>query len=239
MNNEKIAAKVGNIEISEAMVDRTIDSLRPEQQSFFRTEEGRKQLIDQMVNIELINAYGETLGVRDSDLYRTQMERAQKDIMLNSTMGKVMEDVKITDEELENELAKENSEYKGEDVIGAKHILVDSEEKAKEIKNKIDSGEVSFEDAARENSSCPSKEQGGDLGTFGKGMMVPEFEEASLKAEIGKTTEPVKTQFGYHLINVYQRGVNKEEVRSKMLQSKQMGVYNNLVAELREKSGIK
>lgn len=235
---DKVIVKVANVEITENMVDKTIESLRPEQQDFFRTEEGRKQLIDQMINVELINAYGESIGVLESELYRTQMERAQKDIMLNSTMTKVMEDVKVTDEEVEEEIKNENSQFNLSEVIGAKHILVDSEDKAKEIKEKIEAGERSFEEAAKEFSSCPSSQNGGDLGTFGKGMMVPEFEKASLEAELDKVTDPVKTQFGYHLIKVYQKGVNKDELKNQMLQKKQMEKYNELIKELRKKNNF-
>ena len=86
--------------------------------------------------------------------------------------------------------------------VRAAHILVPSEEQANEIKNKIANGEMSFEEAAIKYSLCPSKAQGGDLGYFGRGMMVKEFEVASFDGEIGEITNPVKTQFGWHLINI-------------------------------------
>ena len=89
--------------------------------------------------------------------------------------------------------------FKGESSARAKHILVETEEKAKEIKEKINNG-LSFEDAAKEFSSCPSSSQGGDLGSFTRGRMVPEFEDAAFSLEVGEVSEPVKTQFGYHLI---------------------------------------
>lgn len=84
--------------------------------------------------------------------------------------------------------------------IRASHILVMNEEHAKELLGKIKEG-ASFEELARKFSKCPSGKNGGDLGFFGKGMMVPEFERAAWTLEKGKTTEkPVKTQFGFHLI---------------------------------------
>lgn len=84
----------------------------------------------------------------------------------------------------------------------AKHILVETEEEAQKAKEEIVSGALSFGDAAMKYSICPSNQQGGSLGEFSKGMMVPEFEEAAFSAEIGATRDPVKTQFGYHLIVV-------------------------------------
>ncbi len=67
------------------------------------------------------------------------------------------------------------------------------------------SGEKVFEDAAKEFSTCPSGQRGGDLGEFGKGQMVKEFEDAAFAAEIGHVVGPVKTQFGYHLIKVEEK----------------------------------
>ena len=83
--------------------------------------------------------------------------------------------------------------------MGAKHILVDQEFEAQDLIKKLESGE-SFEKLATDFSKCPSGKQGGDLGSFGKGMMVKPFEEAVLALEVGQTSTPVKTQFGYHLI---------------------------------------
>lgn len=87
----------------------------------------------------------------------------------------------------------------------ARHILVDSEAKAVELKGQIDSG-TDFADVAREHSSCPSGQKGGDLGNFKMGQMVPEFDAVIFgDLPIGQVSEPVKTQFGYHLIQVQNR----------------------------------
>jgi len=87
----------------------------------------------------------------------------------------------------------------------ARHILVDSEEKCNELKGQINSGAISFEDAAKQNSSCPSSNDGGALGTFGQGQMVPEFDKVVFNDEVGVVHGPVKTQFGYHLLEVTSR----------------------------------
>jgi peptidyl-prolyl cis-trans isomerase C len=85
--------------------------------------------------------------------------------------------------------------------VHAAHILVKTEKKAKEVMDMINSGQ-SFTEMARKYSICPSSRTGGDLGWFGKGKMVPEFEKAALEGEKGKVLGPVKTQFGYHIIKV-------------------------------------
>lgn len=86
----------------------------------------------------------------------------------------------------------------------ARHILVSSEEQCQELKNKIEGG-VDFADVAKEHSSCPSGAQGGDLGRFGPGQMVPEFDKVVFSANVNTVQGPVKTQFGYHLLEVTDR----------------------------------
>jgi len=88
--------------------------------------------------------------------------------------------------------------------VRASHILVDTEKEADRILKKINKGK-SFEDMARKFSSCPSGRKGGDLGYFGKGQMVPEFEKAAFNMEAGQVSPPVRTQFGYHIIKVVDR----------------------------------
>lgn len=88
--------------------------------------------------------------------------------------------------------------------VKASHILVDSKQEADLLKSKIDNGE-SFEALAKKYSKCPSGENGGDLGYFERGQMVPAFEDAAFKLPVGKVSEPVKTQFGWHLIKVYDK----------------------------------
>ncbi|MBN19936.1 MAG: peptidylprolyl isomerase [Bdellovibrionaceae bacterium] len=85
------------------------------------------------------------------------------------------------------------------DRVNAQHILVKTQHEAEDLLKKIEEG-ASFEQLASDFSSCPSGKQGGNLGSFGKGQMVPEFETAAFGLEIGQISGPVQTQFGYHLI---------------------------------------
>jgi len=86
----------------------------------------------------------------------------------------------------------------------ASHILVDTEEKCKKLKQKIADG-ADFADIAKEYSSCPSGKQGGNLGEFGPGQMVKEFDEVVFSGEVNVVHGPVKTQFGYHLLKITSR----------------------------------
>jgi len=87
----------------------------------------------------------------------------------------------------------------------ARHILVQTEDEANSLKQEIEAGK-DFGEAAQEHSMCPSKNQGGSLGEFNQGQMVPEFDQVVFgDLPVGQVSEPVKTQFGYHLIEVQQR----------------------------------
>lgn len=84
------------------------------------------------------------------------------------------------------------------------HILVKSEQEAKNLKTRIDNGE-NFRALAKEYSLCPSGQQGGDLGFFGHGKMVQEFEDAAFSTPVGQVSQPVETEYGWHLIKVYDK----------------------------------
>ena len=86
----------------------------------------------------------------------------------------------------------------------ARHILVSSEAKCNELKAAIQGG-ADFAQVAKDNSTCPSSRDGGNLGTFGRGQMVAEFDKVVFSAPVGEVQGPVKTQFGYHLLEVTAR----------------------------------
>ena len=86
----------------------------------------------------------------------------------------------------------------------ARHILVDSEQKCLELKQQIEAGS-DFAEVARQHSTCPSGRQGGELGTFGRGQMVKEFDEVVFNGALNEGHGPEKTQFGYHLLEVTSR----------------------------------
>lgn len=86
----------------------------------------------------------------------------------------------------------------------AKHILVETEEECEGLKTEINGG-ADFSEIAKKHSKCPSGQNGGDLGAFGPGEMVPEFDKVVFNEDIGMTHGPIKTQFGFHLIQITNR----------------------------------
>ena len=87
----------------------------------------------------------------------------------------------------------------------ARHILVNDEVLCNTLKEQINAGKITFEQAAKENSTCPSGADGGALGSFGQGQMVPEFDKVVFNDEVGVVHGPVQTQFGYHLLEIIER----------------------------------
>jgi peptidyl-prolyl cis-trans isomerase C len=202
--DNKVLAVVEGREVTQRDLDNAIARFPRERQSYFMGEEGRKQLLDQIVSFELVYSYAKDNDIEKDPAYIAQLEAAKKEILTQAAINKVLSDVNVTEEEVKDYYEANEQYFKSEENVSARHILVDSLEQAQEVKSKIDNG-MNFEMAALQYSSCPSKEQGGNLGSFTRGRMVPEFEQAAFELAVGEVSEPVQTQFGYHIIKVEEK----------------------------------
>ena len=186
---------------------------------------------------------------KEGDTEETLHEKIVDDLLLKSYIdthfGKVTEE----DEAQIKKYYEENKNMFKIDVqVEASHILFDTKDvkKANEIREEILNG-LDFAEAAKKYSKCPSGENGGNLGYFGKGQMVPEFEKAAFSAPLGVITEPVKTQFGYHLILVTDKTDSKipdfEEIKEGLTehfrQSKITYEMGRVAEELRKNFEVK
>ena len=198
----KVLAVISGTEITEKDLNSIIMRYPEEQRAMFNSEMGKKQLLEQMISFELMNKLGKEMKLDETEEYKASLAQVEKDLLTQMTINKVLSDVTITDEDAKKYYEENKAQFEQPATVSAKHILVDNEELCNEIKNRIENEGLSFEDAAKEYSTCPSKAQGGSLGTFGRGQMVKEFDEAVFTAEVGKVIGPVKTDFGYHLIRV-------------------------------------
>ena len=240
---KKILAKVGQKEITNLDVQGAIQGLDPFQAQQFQTEEGQKYVLDDLINQELLYMYAKDNNIDQDEEFRTEMKRVEENVLKQYVINKILTSVKLTEEEKKAFFEAQKQSFSKPETASAKHILVDSEEKANDILGKINAGEVSFEDAAKEHSTCPSKDAGGDLGTFGRGQMVPEFENAVFNMNNGEVSGPVKTQFGYHLIKLENKNESSipeydevaEEVGKTLLFQKQGEVYQQKLNEVKEK----
>lgn len=187
------------------------------------------------------------MKINETEEYKANLAQLEKDLITQVTINKILSEVTVTDDDAKKYYENHKNEFEQPATVSAKHILVDNEELCLEIKNKIENGEMSFEEAAKQYSTCPSKEQGGNLGVFGRGMMVPEFEEAAFTLDLEKVSEPVQTQFGYHLIKVEAKNeattsdfeTVKNQIIQRLMQENQEKKYLDLIKELEVKYDVK
>ncbi|WP_118138089.1 peptidylprolyl isomerase [Oceanicella sp. SM1341] len=157
-------------------------------------------LIDQVVNQMLLAKQGEADGLAETDGVKLAVENARRDAIAGALIRKAIDD-EVTEEAVQAAYDEQVASLPEEQEIDASHILVETEDEAKEIKAELEGG-ADFAELAKEKSTGPSGPQGGELGWFGKGQMVPAFEEVAFGLEAGQVSDPVQTQFGWHVIKV-------------------------------------
>lgn len=163
--------------------------------------------LDQVVNTRLVQNKADDAGLESDPEVQEQMDMAKQQIVRSIYVQREV-DKQISESDLKNAYDEFNKKTPDVEEIKASHILVDSEEKAKDIIAKLNAG-GNFATLAAENSGDPgNKDKGGELGWFGKADMVKEFADAAFKMEPGKISEtPVKTQFGWHVVKVEEKRV--------------------------------
>ncbi|WP_139905961.1 peptidylprolyl isomerase [Clostridium thermarum] len=242
MDNGKILAVVEGVEITERDLYNTFVRMPKERQQAFSTEEGKKQLLDQIVTFELVNKDALKNGLDKDPVFVMQLENIKRELLTQYAIHKVLSQTVVTDEEAGKFYKDNMSLFLQQDGVSARHILVSELDQANEILSKLKNG-MDFAEAAATYSTCPSKERGGELGFFTKGRMVPEFEEAAFGLEVGEISEPVKTQFGYHIIQVMEKKPAclksleeaKPEIIERLKNQKQNQIYGAYVESLKKK----
>ena len=241
MNQQnKVLAVVGGHAITEEDIQMTLMNLGQRAQQY-NSPQGRKALLEQIVNKELmLQDARKNLMEHDAE-FKKELEAVKKDLLANFYIEKFLRDVKVPESELQKYYDENPDKFQGNETVSASHILVDKEETALELLEKIQNGEISFEDAAKTSSTCPSGQKGGSLGDFGEGQMVPEFEQACAAMEVGTISEPVQTQFGYHLIRLNNKSEGgvlaydeiKGELMNQLKEEKQQAAYQSKVNQLK------
>ena len=193
--------------------------------------------LSSLVDMKLISDAAKKEGLDQSDAFKARMERLREQELYNAYFDQVI-GAKITDDMLKARYDKEIANAPKVEEVHARHILVDNEDEAKEIIKELDNG-ADFADLAKEHSTGPSGPDGGDLGYFSKGQMVPAFEDAAFALEPGKYTEtPVKSDFGYHVIEVEDKRekppVPFDQIKPQLQQIVSGEKYNEVVRDLKK-----
>lgn len=243
--DNNVLAKVEGIEITREHLMNIMRSLPQQQMMELSTVEGRKKLLDELVAAELFYLEATANKLEEEEEFKKILEEATHSLLQRFAIQKLLQEVTVSEEEIKKYYDDNRKSFVSSEEVKAKHILVKEEEEANRIKKEIEEGK-SFEDAAKEYSDCPSKDKGGDLGFFGKGRMVPEFDKAAFSLKIGELSDVVKTQFGYHLIIVEEKKEAsiktfdqvKEQIKQNLIRNEQTKVYSDKFNELKGKYSV-
>ena len=243
--DEKVLATVAGDKITQSEFDWFLKSLPGDRQQFINNPRFKEQCLQQLIALRLFAKMGEALKLNETEEYAEILENSKRDILAQMAMTQYMKDVEVKDEDVKKFYEENTEKFVKAPTCTAKHILTEKEEECVALLDAINKGEKTFEEAAKESSTCPSGKNGGQLGAFQKGQMVKEFEDAAFEAEIGKVIGPVKTQFGYHLIVVEAKTEAeqvpfdevKENIKRSLVQKTQNEAYQNKIEELKAQFG--
>lgn len=259
-NDEEVVAKVGDMVITKSELydelvtqngAQVLDMLVADK--IMQSEVKKQNIVvsDEDIDTELNNmkeSYGsEEIFNTELEKYGLTIEDVKKNIKSNLQIESLLEPyVEITDEEMKAYFEQNKSSLDQEEQVKASHILVDTEELAKEIKSKLDAGE-DFSELAKEHSTDKSNsELGGGLGYFSREKMVTEFSDAAFALQIDEISSPVKTSFGYHIIKLEDKvdaktatfEEFKDEIKKQIFQTKSYDAYMKWYAEKLEEYEI-
>lgn len=234
-NPDPVIISAGTVAIHRSDFETAVKSLPAEYQSY-ALGPGKKQFADDYLRMKLLAAEGMKNGLdKDADVQK-QLNLLRENLVAQEELKQIDSTIAVSDADLKKAYEENKKEY---EQVKAKHILIafkgspaaqkgkkeltDAEAKAKaeSLRAEIVAGKAKFEDVAKkESDDVESGKNGGDLGSFSRGQMVPEFENAAFSAKVGDVTPVVKTQFGYHIIKVEEHGSTSfEQVKATLEKS--------------------
>ncbi len=236
----KILARVGELTVTDTEVMEFIASLG-QRAAAYNTPEGRKAVLNQLISNKLLLQDARRNLYEGEAAFREELAKVKESLLISYAGEKAIASIRVDDAEARTYFDENAAEFTAEESVNASHILVKTEEEANKILSDINAGKITFEAAAKEFSSCPSKENGGNLGDFGKGQMVPEFDSAVFSMNEGEISAPVKTQFGYHIIKLVKKNeaapmefsAVKEDIKNMLLSEKRRKAYESKINQLK------
>jgi peptidyl-prolyl cis-trans isomerase C len=199
---DKVLAKVNGSEIRQSDVTLAEDELGP---SLAQMDPATKEenVLAFLIDMKIVAKAAEEEKIADTDEFKKRSAFTRSRLLMDSLLaakGKAA----TTDTEMKKVYEDASKQISGEQEVHARHILVETEDEAKAVKAELDKG-ADFAELAKKKSKDPGASDGGDLGFFTKEQMVPEFSEVAFKLEPGKISDPVKSQFGWHIIKVEEK----------------------------------
>lgn len=242
----KVLAVVNGKDITQQNVEDFIKRLDPQTAAHYRSAEGQKNVLNELINQELFLADAVNSDLDQTDAYKIEMDKARNFILTQLNINNLLASQSVSDGEAKAFFEKNPQLFAEPEKANTSHILVDTIEQCKDLRAKIVNNEISFEDAAKQYSKCPSKDKGGNLGEYAKGQMVPEYDNAAFALSVNEMSEPVKTQFGYHLIKLHSKTessgtdyeVSKSKVHQQLLSLKQKQAFTEKVNQMRATQSV-
>jgi peptidyl-prolyl cis-trans isomerase C len=203
---DKVLAKVNGSEIRQSDLALAEEELGP---SLTQMDPAAKDenVLSFLIDLRIVAKAAEDKKIADTDDFKKRMAFTRSRLLMDSLLaseGKAA----TTDDAMKKVYEEASKQITGEQEVHARHILVESEDEAKAVKAELDKG-ADFAELAKKKSKDPGASDGGDLGFFTKDQMVPEFSEVAFKLEPGKVSDPVKSQFGWHVIKVEEKRSRK------------------------------
>lgn len=206
---EKVLAKVADREIREKDIDQVIRMMGPQGAMMYDNPQGRRAVLDELVSMHLFALKGAEEKLDQTPEFKTAVETFRNQSLARAAIDASLKDVTVSDEEAKKFYDEHPDQFTQPERVHVRHVLISDDVTSADAIAKIQAdlkAGVSFDEVAKSRSLCPSAAQGGDLGEVSKGQMVPEFEAAAFALKNpGDLSEPVKTQFGWHIIRLESR----------------------------------
>jgi peptidyl-prolyl cis-trans isomerase C len=167
----------------------------------------KENVLSFLIDMKIVSKEAEDKKIADRDDFKTRLAFARNRLLMDNLLA-VEGKAATTDENMKKVYEEAAKQITGEQEVHARHILVETEDQAKKIEGELKKG-ADFAELAKKESKDPGASDGGDLGFFTKDQMVPEFSAAAFALEPGKISDPVKTQFGWHVIKVEEKRTRK------------------------------
>ena len=201
---EVVATYAGQKLTSDEVV-KQLEQMAPSARTYLSNPERKRSFVENLIMNDLMFEEGRKLGYVDNPEIERQVDNLRKRLVVQRVMSKYQTPPAVSDEEV-RKYYDDNPSLYSTTQIHASHILLKDEETAKQVLAEVKANPEKFADIAREKSTdTVSASKGGDLGTFGQGRMVPDFELVAFALQPGQISEVVKTQYGYHVIMVSER----------------------------------
>ena len=203
----------------------------------------RENIVKNYVNVKLLDKEATKKGLDKTEAFKTKVEAVRKQLLQQELAAKITANV-ATKDKIEAEYARISAELKGKKEAKASHILVKTEKEALDVKKKLSAKGVKFSTLAKQLSEDPSaKTNSGDLGYFAEGQMVPEFEKKAFSMKVGEISDPVKTDYGYHIIKLEDKRAikvpSKEELTKPIVNKLNNEAMQKYIEELQKAADVK